>query len=143
MAEQAEKKIELPLLPLRDVVVFPHMVIPLFVGRAESVKALEVAMESDKRIFLIAQRDPGNDSPTQKDLYEIGTVVVILQLLRLPDGTIKVLVEGSRRAKLIQLHKKEFLSAKIELLKEQKGETDKTEIKVLMRSVLDQFEQLI
>lgn len=143
MAEQAEKKIELPLLPLRDVVVFPHMVIPLFVGRAESVKALEVAMENDKRIFLIAQRDPSNDSPTQKDLYEIGTVVIILQLLRLPDGTIKVLVEGSRRAKLIQLHKKEFLSAKIELLKEQKGDTDRTEIKVLMRSVLDQFEQLI
>ena len=143
MAEQAEKKIELPLLPLRDVVVFPHMVIPLFVGRAESVKALEVAMENDKRIFLIAQRDPGNDSPTQKDLYEIGTVVIILQLLRLPDGTIKVLVEGSERAKLIQLYKKEFLSAKIELLKEQKGGTDKTEVKALMRSVLDQFEQLI
>ena len=143
MAEQAEKKIELPLLPLRDVVVFPHMVIPLFVGRAESIKALEVAMENDKRIFLIAQRDPSNDSPTQKDLYEIGTVVIILQLLRLPDGTIKVLVEGSGRAKLIQLHKKEFLSAKIELLKEQKIDANKTEVKVLMRSVLDQFEQLI
>lgn len=143
MAEQAEKKIELPLLPLRDVVVFPHMVIPLFVGRTESIKALEVAMGNDKQIFLVAQRDPGNDSPTQKDLYEIGTVVIILQLLRLPDGTIKVLVEGSWRAKLIQLHKKEFLSAKIELLKEQKVGTNKTEIKVLMRSVLDQFEKLI
>lgn len=143
MAEQVEKKIELPLLPLRDVVVFPNMVIPLFIGRAESVKALEVAMGNDKRIFLVAQRDPSNDSPTQKDLYEIGTVVIILQLLRLPDGTVKVLVEGSERAKLIQLHKKEFLSAKIELLKEQKGGADKTEVKALMRSVLDQFEQLI
>lgn len=143
MAEQVEKRIELPLLPLRDVVVFPYMVIPLFVGRAESVKALEVAMRNDKRIFLVAQRDPGNNSPTQKDLYEIGTVVMILQLLRLPDGTVKVLVEGLERAKLIQLYKKEFLCAKIELLKGKKGSADKTEVQALMRSVLDQFEQLI
>lgn len=143
MAEQAEKKIELPLLPLRDVVVFPHMVIPLFVGRAESVKALEAAMGNDKRIFLVAQRDPSNDSPTQKDLYEIGTVGTILQLLRLPDGTIKVLIEGSERAQLIQLHKKEFLAAKIELLKEEEGGANKTEVKALIRAVLDQFEQLI
>ena len=143
MAEQAEKEIELPLLPLRDVVVFPHMVIPLFVGRTESVKALEAAMRNDKQIFLVAQRDPSNDSPTQQDLYEIGTVVTILQLLRLPDGTVKVLVEGSERAKLIRLHKKEFLSAKIELLREEKGGTDKTEVKALMHAVLDQFAQLI
>ncbi|QTS84133.1 endopeptidase La [Coxiella endosymbiont of Amblyomma nuttalli] len=143
MTEQVEKKFELPLLPLRDVVVFPHMVIPLFVGRSESVKALEASMGNDKRIFLVAQRDPSHDSPTQKDLYEIGIVVTILQLLRLPDGTVKVLVEGSKRARLIQLHKKEFLSAKIELLEGEEGNVDQTKVKASMRAVLDQFEQLI
>ena len=83
-----------PLLPLRDVVVFPHMVIPLFVGRERSVKALETAMEADKQVFLLAQRNAGDDDPAADDLFHVGTLANILQLLKLPDGSIKVLVEG-------------------------------------------------
>ncbi|ACJ18586.1 endopeptidase La [Coxiella burnetii] len=144
MTEPTIKKLELPLLPLRDVVVFPHMVIPLFVGRAESVKALEVAMEGDKRIYLVAQKDPNSDSPEQKDLHEVGSIATILQLLRLPDGTVKVLVEGSERAKLLRLEKKEnYLSATVELLEEEKSKGGGTDVKALVRTVLDQFEQLI
>ena len=86
---------ELPVLPLRDVVVYPHMVIPLFVGRDKSVRALEMAMEGDKHILLVAQRSPDVDDPQAGDLYSIGTVATVLQLLKLPDGTIKVLVEGA------------------------------------------------
>ncbi len=107
----------LPLLPLRDVVIFPHMVIPLFVGRAESIKALEFAMEMDKQIFLVAQKDASIDAPTAADLYEIGTVATILQLLHLPDGTVKVLVEGVQRAKILEFKaEKTYLSADIDLL---------------------------
>ncbi|MBW5802716.1 endopeptidase La [Coxiella endosymbiont of Ornithodoros amblus] len=143
MTEQTIKKLELLLLPLRDVVVFPHMVIPLFVGRSESVKALEVAMEGDKRIYLVAQKDPNNDSPKQKDLHEVGSIAIILQLLRLPDGTVKVLVEGLERAKLLRLEKKEnYLSATVELLEEEKSKGGGTDIKALVRTVLGQFEQL-
>lgn len=140
---ETHKKLELPLLPLRDVVVFPYMVIPLFVGRSESVKALEIAMSQDKRVFLVAQKDANNDLPGKKDLYEIGTIATVLQLLRLPDGTVKVLVEGLARAKLMHLGKKEnYLQAEIELLQEEeKG--DKTEVQVLVRSILDQFEKLV
>ncbi|OGO90992.1 MAG: endopeptidase La [Coxiella sp. RIFCSPHIGHO2_12_FULL_44_14] len=134
----------LPLLPLRDVVVFPHMVIPLFVGRAESIKALEVAMGGDKQIFLAAQRDPNLDSPGQKDIYEVGTVASILQLLRLPDGTVKVLVEGTHRARLIQLQVKEnYALSDVQWLEEEGGETGTKEISALVRAVLGQFEQLI
>ena len=107
MSAEIGKKSGLPLLPLRDVVVFPHMVIPLFVGRAESIKALELAMEKEKQIFLIAQKDPNQDSPAQKDLYDVGVVATILQLLRLPDGTVKVLVEGVQRARLTNLQKQD------------------------------------
>ncbi len=89
-----------PLLPLRDVVIFPHMVIPLFVGRAESIKALEAAMAQDKQIFLTAQKDAAVDVPTTGDLYEIGALATVLQLLHLPDGTVKVLVEGVQRGKI-------------------------------------------
>ena len=143
MTEQAKKQ-EFPLLPLRDVVVFPYMVIPLFVGRVESVKALEVAMESDKRIFLVAQKDPNSDFPGQKDLNKIGSITTILQLLRLPDGTVKVLVEGSNRAKLIRLEKKEnYLNAEVRLLEEEKSKEIISEVKTLVRTVLNQFEQLI
>jgi len=88
----------LPVLPLRDVVVYPHMVIPLFVGREKSVRALDLAMESDKKILLVAQRSPDTDDPQAGDLYSIGTIASVLQLLKLPDGTIKVLVEGATRA---------------------------------------------
>ena len=89
--------IELPLLPLRDVVVFPHMVIPLFVGRDKSMRALEKAMEADKRILLVAQKSAETDDPAAGDLYTVGTLAQVLQLLKLPDGTIKVLVEGLSR----------------------------------------------
>ena len=92
------ESVELPLLPLRDVVVFPHMVIPLFVGRPKSIKALEVAMESGKGILLVAQKSAVKDEPEADDLYSIGCVANILQMLKLPDGTVKVLVEGRARA---------------------------------------------
>ena len=95
-----EQPLTLPVLPLRDVVVFPHMVIPLFVGRAKSITALERAMEIDKKIFLVAQKDAGQDDPGIDDIYQIGTVSTILQLLKLPDGTVKVLVEGVGRAEI-------------------------------------------
>src|SRR5690349_24275473 len=88
----------LPLLPLRDVVVFPHMVIPLFVGRPKSIKALEAAMEAGKSIMLVAQKNGSKDEPTAEDIYTIGCVSNILQLLKLPDGTVKVLIEGTHRA---------------------------------------------
>src|SRR6476620_4155049 len=92
---------DLPVLPLRDVVVYPHMVIPLFVGRDRSVRALEIAMEADKQILLFAQKSPDIDEPTAKDLYDIGTLATVLQLLKLPDGTIKVLVEGVSRVRML------------------------------------------
>ena len=91
------------LLPLRDVVVFPHMVIPLFVGRPKSIKALETAMEAGKSIVLVAQKSASKDEPAPEDLYTIGTVANILQMLKLPDGTVKVLVEGSQRARIDQV----------------------------------------
>mgnify|MGYP000961085618 FL=1 len=90
--------IDLPLLPLRDVVVFPHMVIPLFVGRAKSIKALETAMAADRRIMLVAQKAAAKDEPSAGDMFEMGCVASILQMLKLPDGTVKVLVEGFQRA---------------------------------------------
>ena len=92
--------ITLPLLPLRDVVVFPHMVIPLFVGRPKSIKALEAAMEAGRQIMLVAQKAAGKDEPKPDDMFEVGCVSTILQMLKLPDGTVKVLVEGMQRAKL-------------------------------------------
>ena len=87
-----------PVLPLRDIVVFPHMIVPLFVGRDKSVAALEAAMAADKEIFLVAQLDPAEDDPARDDLYEIGVTATVLQLLKLPDGTVRVLVEGKARA---------------------------------------------
>jgi len=90
--------IDLPLLPLRDVVVFPHMVIPLFVGRPKSIKALELAMEADRRIMLVAQKAAAKDEPSVEDMFAVGCVSTILQMLKLPDGTVKVLVEGQQRA---------------------------------------------
>jgi ATP-dependent Lon protease len=91
----------IPVLPLRDVVVYPHMVIPLFVGRDKSIKALEAAMVDNKHIFLVAQRKSANDDPTPDDLFTFGTISSVLQLLKLPDGTVKVLVEGEQRAKVV------------------------------------------
>ncbi len=90
----------LPVLPLRDIVVFPHMIVPLFVGARESVRALEAVMKDDKQILLVAQKNAAQDDPSIDDIYRVGTVSTILQLLKLPDGTVKVLVEGGRRARL-------------------------------------------
>src|SRR3546814_712864 len=92
----------LPLLPLRDVVVYPHLVIPLFVGRAKSVKALELASEEGKQILLVAQKSPNEDEPDASDLYDVGTIATVLQMLKLPDGTVKVLVEGVHRARVLE-----------------------------------------
>ena len=97
MESTSSIRINLPVLPLRDVVVYPHMVIPLFVGRDRSIKALDIAMASDKQILLVAQKSPDIDDPGEQDLYPVGTLATVLQLLKLPDGTIKVLVEGVSR----------------------------------------------
>src|ERR1700753_3514741 len=93
----------LPVLPLRDIVVFPHMIVPLFVGREKSVAALEAAMAADKNIFLVAQLDPAEDDPDRSALYDLGVVASVLQLLKLPDGTVRVLVEGQQRATFEEL----------------------------------------
>src|SRR5882672_8077679 len=101
-----------PLLPLRDVVVFPHMVIPLFVGRPKSIKALDVAMEAGKHILLVAQKSAAKDEPAAEDLYAIGSVATVLQMLKLPDGTVKVLVEGAHRSSIVRVvDEGEYLSA--------------------------------
>ncbi len=132
----------LPLIPLRDVVIYPHMVIPLFVGRAESIKALEDAMNKDKQVFLVAQKDPAIDVPAEKDLFTIGTVSTILQMLRLPDGTVKVLVEGVSRAKLNSvINEKTFMLALVSPFVEVEKAED-AEITILMRNVVAQFERL-
>src|ERR671927_1046130 len=102
----------LPLLPLRDVVVFPHMVIPLFVGRPKSIKALDVAMDAGKHILLVTQKSASKDDPAAEDLYPIGSIATVLQMLKLPDGTVKVLVEGTQRAQIVHVTDEgEYLSA--------------------------------
>ncbi len=132
----------LPVLPLRDVVVYPHMVIPLFVGREKSILALEQAMKVSKQILLLAQKQADVDDPEAKDLYDVGTVATILQLLKLPDGTVKVLVEGGDRAKVESLEAGEYFVAKVTLLGD--GEPyDEREMDVLVRSVVSQFEQYV
>ncbi len=129
----------LPVLPLRDIVVFPHMIVPLFVGREKSVAALESAMAADKSIFLVAQLDPAEDDPDRDALYDLGVVATVLQLLKLPDGTVRVLVEGKQRARLEELNSDDtHLTAKVELIEE--AEAEGTEVAALMRSVIDQFE---
>jgi ATP-dependent Lon protease len=128
-----------PVLPLRDIVVFPHMIVPLFVGRDKSVAALEKAMTGDKQIFLVAQLDPANDDPDRDDLYDMGVIATVLQLLKLPDGTVRVLVEGKQRATLDRLERHgEHLDATVTLIDE--SGADSVEAKALMRSVVEQFE---
>ncbi|MFE8582674.1 endopeptidase La [Sphingomonas sp. NCPPB 2930] len=138
-----------PVLPLRDIVVFPHMIVPLFVGRDKSVAALEAAMAADKEIFLVAQLDPAEDDPAREDLYEIGVTATVLQLLKLPDGTVRVLVEGKVRGRLAELDESgAFLTATIdatpveadEAALEEQDHDMKAQIAALMRSVVDQFE---
>jgi len=132
----------LPILPLRDVVVYPHMVIPLFVGREKSVTALDQAMVSGKEVLLVAQKKADVDEPTGSDIYQIGTVATILQMLKLPDGTVKVLVEGNQRAHLSDIEIENYFSAKIEILSD--TETyDEREMDVLTRSVVSNFEQYV
>jgi ATP-dependent Lon protease len=132
----------LPILPLRDVVVYPHMVIPLFVGREKSVVALDRAMAAGKEILLAAQTRADVDEPGPKDIYEIGTLANILQLLKLPDGTVKVLVEGARRARILNLEIDECFSAEAEELEDETG-YDEREMDVLTRSLVSHFEQYV
>jgi ATP-dependent Lon protease len=138
--------VELPLLPLRDVVVFPHMVIPLFVGRPKSIKALEAAMAHERRIVLVAQKTAAKDEPKPGDLFEMGCVASILQMLKLPDGTVKVLVEGVQRAKVLQVEEGEaHFSANVlpvDAEAEQRG-VDPTELEALRRAVMQQFDQYV
>jgi ATP-dependent Lon protease len=131
-----------PVLPLRDVVVYPHMVIPLFVGREKSIVALDRAMNADKKILLIAQQKADLDDPQPEDLYDIGTLATILQLLKLPDGTVKVLVEGGERATVDSVTVGDHFSAEITLLTDE-AQHDEREIDVLVRSIIAQFEQYV
>jgi ATP-dependent Lon protease len=129
----------LPVLPLRDIVVFPQMIVPLFVGRDKSVSALEGAMAADKSIFLVSQLDPAEDDPDRDALYDLGVVATVLQLLKLPDGTVRVLVEGQRRASLAALRSEgNYLVADVSDVEQQ--EPEGPEVSALMRSVVEQFE---
>ena len=132
----------LAVLPLRDIVVFPHMIVPLFVGREKSVRALESVMKEDKQILLVAQKNAAQDDPAADDIYRVGTVSTILQLLKLPDGTVKVLVEGLRRAKITDFKSTEdFFEVEAELVEDSGAETK--EVEALGRTVVAQFEQYI
>ena len=133
---QADK---FPVLPLRDIVIFPHMVTPLFVGRPRSIQALEWAMEHDKLVLLVTQKDPKTDDPLAADLYELGTLGKVVQMLKLPDGTVKVLVEGEVRARQLDLeYTDECIFASLLQLPDQ--ESDSPEQEALMRSVNNTFE---
>jgi len=132
-----------PVLPLRDVVVYPHMAIPLFVGREKSIKALSAAMQDDKKILLVAQRTAETDDPREKDIYSIGTLASILQLLKLPDNTVKVLVEGVQRARIVKVGAEQnYLSAEIQAVTEE-GAAESRELDALMRSTMALFEQYV
>src|SRR6201992_3602124 len=131
-----------PVLPLRDIVVFPHMIVPLFVGREKSVKALEDVMKDDKQILLVTQKNAAQDDPSSGDIYTVGTVGTVLQLLKLPDGTVKVLVEGGQRARIVQFTEHEaFSQAYAEVEPEKLGEEN--ELEALARTAVSQFEQYI
>ena len=139
---ESDKNSIFPVLPLRDIVVFPHMIVPLFVGREKSVRALEDVMKDDKQILLMTQRNPGDDDPKPDDMYTVGTIGTVLQLLKLPDGTVKVLVEGTQRAKLSGFSENaEFFEATAELLIDK--DHDPEEHDALARSVISQFEEYI
>ncbi len=131
-----------PVLPLRDIVVFPHMIVPLFVGREKSVNALEDVMKDDKKILLLAQKNASQDDPGPEDIHSVGTIGTVLQLLKLPDGTVKVLVEGGSRA-IVQefINNDNFFVARAELITEDNG--DPQEVEAMSRSVLSQFEQYV
>ena len=141
-AESAENAVVYPLLPLRDVVVFPHMVIPLFVGRPKSIKALETAMESGKSILLVAQKSAAKDEPSPEDLYEIGSIANILQMLKLPDGTVKVLVEGVQRARVVSVtdEKTHYVAEAVPIPADA---IESTEVEAMRRAMLTQFDQYV
>ncbi|MCK0714763.1 endopeptidase La [Chromohalobacter sarecensis] len=143
MEQNAEQTLSLPLLPLRDVVVYPQMVIPLFVGREKSIRALETAMENDKRILLVAQREAGQDDPEFGDLFEVGTVAEIMQLLKLPDGTVKVLIEGDYRADIRDIHEDDAGYVSAEALRRESETLTEREQESLVRVLLNQFEQYV
>jgi ATP-dependent Lon protease len=131
-----------PVLPLRDIVVFPHMIVPLFVGRQKSVLALEDVMKDDKQILLVTQKNAAQDDPTTADIFTVGTVGTVLQLLKLPDGTVKVLVEGRHRARIQHFADNEqFFQAFADAIGERAGTQQETE--ALARTVVSQFEQYI
>ena len=139
MTEELSGINEIPVLALRDVVVYPQMVIPLFVGREKSIRCLDIAMEADKQVFLVAQKDAAVDDPTAEDVYRAGTIATILQMLKLPDGTVKVLVEGARRARITDfVETQEYFTANVEFLDVETVNEDDCE--VLVRSAISQFE---
>lgn len=142
MNSERSERITIPVLPLRDVVIYPHMVIPLFVGRQKSIKCIETSMNNDKKIMLIAQKEASKDEPTPKDLFDIGTISAILQMLKLPDGTVKVLIEGLQRAHIKNLtNNGEHFIAEVELISSS-NLLDKNQ-EVLIRTTMNQFESYI
>ena len=139
--ELQKSTVEIPLLPLRDVVVFPHMIVPLFVGREKSIAALESAMKDEKGIFMVAQKSAQKDDPGEEDIYQIGTIGIIIQLLRLPDGTVKVLVEGKRRGIIREyLPSDDYFLVRAEELEEIDDAQDRVKLEALMRSIRESFE---
>ncbi|WP_105265061.1 endopeptidase La [Pseudoalteromonas sp. T1lg76] len=139
MTLERTDRVEIPVLALRDVVVYPHMVIPLFVGREKSIRCLEAAMENDKQIFLVAQKDASVDDPTSDEIYTVGTVASVLQLLKLPDGTVKVLVEGTQRARIEKYTQEDdFFVAEVEYIPS--SDIDEREHEIFIRSAISQFE---
>ncbi|CAM3933853.1 endopeptidase La [Pseudoalteromonas byunsanensis] len=139
MTLERTDRVEIPVLALRDVVVYPHMVIPLFVGREKSIKCLEAAMENDKQIFLVAQKDATVDDPKTDEIYDVGTIATVLQLLKLPDGTVKVLVEGTQRAKIEEfLVTDDYFLAQAQFLESQ--DIEEQEQDIFIRSAVSQFE---
>jgi ATP-dependent Lon protease len=142
LLEHPSEQVTLPLLPLRDVVVFPHMVIPLFVGRPKSIKALETAMESGKNILLVAQKSAAKDDPLPEDLYSIGSVATILQMMKLPDGTVKVLVEGNQRATVVEFSDAKTYFTALSTTVPPDG-TDDHELEAMRRALITQFDQYV
>lgn len=127
----------IPVLPLRDVVVYPYMVVPLFVGRERSIKALEVSMAADKQILLVTQKNATDDQPNEATIHQVGTLATVLQLLKLPDGTVKVLVEGVKRGKILKfLENQEYFLADIELILD--VSTEDREVEIFIRSLKSQ-----
>ncbi|HVO30316.1 MAG TPA: LON peptidase substrate-binding domain-containing protein, partial [bacterium] len=140
--KQGQQGRQLPLLPLRDIIVFPYMVVPLFVGREKSIRALEEAMSKEKELFLAAQKRAKVNDPTEEDIYQVGTIGTIIHMLRLPDQTVKVLVEGKRRARINKyVGRPEFFQVEVSEIPEDRTVT--TEIEGLMRTVKGTFENYV